>query len=83
MGRFVSPDWSAKEEPVPYAKLERSGDMIPVHRSTVDFTLSGSSASGNGFSPASFSLTTSGADMTGGTGSSIYSVGFPTSRMAI
>ena len=23
MGRFMSPDWSAKEEPVPYSKLER------------------------------------------------------------
>src|ERR1035437_4124747 len=22
MGRFMSPDWSAKEEPVPYAKLD-------------------------------------------------------------
>jgi RHS repeat-associated protein len=22
MGRFLSPDWSAKEEPVPYAKLD-------------------------------------------------------------
>ena len=43
--------------------------------STVDFTLSGSSASGNGFSPASFSLAASGADMTGGTGNSIYSAG--------
>jgi RHS repeat-associated protein len=21
MGRFLSPDWNAKEEPVPYAKL--------------------------------------------------------------
>jgi RHS repeat-associated protein len=22
MGRFLSPDWSAKEEPVPYAQLD-------------------------------------------------------------
>ena len=22
MGRFMSPDWSAKEEPVPYAKMD-------------------------------------------------------------
>jgi hypothetical protein len=22
MGRFMSPDWSAKEEPVPYAKVD-------------------------------------------------------------
>jgi hypothetical protein len=22
MGRFMTPDWSAKEEPVPYAKLD-------------------------------------------------------------
>jgi hypothetical protein len=22
MGRFMSPDWSAKAEPVPYAKLD-------------------------------------------------------------
>jgi RHS repeat-associated protein len=70
----------------PTALATASGSIVSLQSrdpgSTVDFTLSGSSASGNGFSPASFSVTTSGADMTGGTGSSIYSVGvsyFPNS----
>jgi RHS repeat-associated protein len=63
----------------PTALATASGSVVSLQSrdpgSTVDFTLSGSSASGNGFSPASFSLATSGADMTGGTGNSIYSAG--------
>ncbi len=37
MGRFMSPDWSAKEEPVPYAKLDDPQSLnlyaVPRHNS--------------------------------------------------
>jgi len=28
MGRWMSPDWSAKEEPVPYAKLDKPRQLL-------------------------------------------------------
>jgi RHS repeat-associated protein len=30
MGRFLSPDWSAKAEPVPYAKLDWSAPIFRI-----------------------------------------------------
>jgi RHS repeat-associated protein len=40
-----------------------------------DYSLSASSSSGNGFSPASFSVSTSGSTMAGGSGGNIYNLG--------
>jgi len=31
MGRFMSPEWSAKEDPVPYAKLDYSQSLNLYH----------------------------------------------------
>src|ERR1017187_8990247 len=54
MGRFMSPDWSAKEEPVPYAKLDDPQSLNlyiyvrnnPVGRADADGHVDGGTADG-------------------------------------
>ena len=63
----------------PVVTATASGSGITLASRTpgayTDYSVSASSSSGNGFSPASFSVSPSGSAMAGGSGGSIYSLG--------
>lgn len=68
---------SALSATTPSVTASASGNMVTLTSTTegayTNYSLSASSSSSNGFSPASFSPALSGSAMTGGTGSAIYS----------
>ena len=63
----------------PSVTASASGNVVTLTSKTegayTNYALTSSNASSNGFSPASFSSSGSGSTMTGGTGSTIYSLG--------
>ncbi len=64
MGRFMSPDWSAKEEPVPYAKLDNP-QTLNLYSYVQNNPLSQVDADGHFASPWHFALTFLAAILTG------------------